>query len=75
MKVPAFAGLGQFTWEGVLTTLALLPLAILSTFAGVWIVRRIDAVKFTRLYLSADGACRSPARLGRIGALACKLLR
>ena len=49
MKVPAFAGLGQFTREGVLTTLALLPLAILSTFAGVWVVRRIDAVKFARL--------------------------
>jgi hypothetical protein len=49
MKIPAFAGLGQFTNEGMLTTLALLPLAIVSTFAGVWLVRRIDADKFARI--------------------------
>ena len=46
---PAFAGLGQFTREGMLTTLVLLPLAIASTFAGVWLVCRIDADKFARI--------------------------
>jgi uncharacterized membrane protein YfcA len=46
IKVPAFAALGQFSATNVLTAAALLPLAILSTFAGVWLVRRIDGERF-----------------------------
>ncbi|HEX6999142.1 MAG TPA: sulfite exporter TauE/SafE family protein [Gammaproteobacteria bacterium] len=46
IKVPAFAALGQFSATNVLTAAALLPVAIVSTFAGVWLVRRIDGERF-----------------------------
>jgi len=46
IKVPAFAALGQFTAANMLTAAALLPVAIVSTFAGVWVVRRIDGARF-----------------------------
>lgn len=49
MKVPAFAALDQFTPQNLLTSAALLPLAMLSTLAGVWLVRRIDPARFYRL--------------------------
>jgi uncharacterized membrane protein YfcA len=52
MKVPSYMALGSFNRE-VLTAAALLtPLAILSTFAGVWLVRRLDSARFyTLVYL------------------------
>jgi len=46
IKVPAFAALGQLGKANMLTAAALLPVAIVSTFAGVWLVRRIDAERF-----------------------------
>lgn len=46
MKVPAFTALGQFTSENLLTSAALLPVAVLSTIAGVWLVRRIDSKRY-----------------------------
>jgi uncharacterized membrane protein YfcA len=46
IKVPAFAALGQFSEANLLTAAALLPVAIVSTFAGVWLVRRIDGERF-----------------------------
>lgn len=46
LKVPAYMALGQFTRENLLTAAALLPVAIASTLAGVWLVRRIDAERF-----------------------------
>lgn len=49
MKVPAFAALDQFTPGNLLATAVLLPIAILSTLAGVRLVRRIDAERFNRL--------------------------
>lgn len=49
MKVPAFAALGQFTRENLLTAAALTPLAIASTIAGVWLVRRVDGDRFYTL--------------------------
>ncbi len=45
-KVPAFFALGQFTVANLGLTLIFLPVAILSTFAGVWLVRRISADRF-----------------------------
>jgi uncharacterized membrane protein YfcA len=52
LKVPAYAALGQFTRENLLTVAALLPVAIASTFAGVWLVKRIQAERFyTLVYL------------------------
>ena len=49
MKVPAYWALGQFTREAMATAAALLPLAIVSTYAGVWLVRRVPAANFYRL--------------------------
>jgi uncharacterized membrane protein YfcA len=46
MKVPTFTALGQFTGASLLTSAALLPIAIVSTMGGVWIVRRIDPHRF-----------------------------
>lgn len=46
MKLPAFAALGQFTPANLVTSLALLPIAIVSTFAGVWVLRRIEVERF-----------------------------
>ncbi|WP_448662794.1 sulfite exporter TauE/SafE family protein [Sphingomonas sp. CJ20] len=48
IKVPAYAALGQFTAANLLTSAALLPLAILSTLAGVWLVRRVSPARFYR---------------------------
>lgn len=52
LKVPAYVALGQFTPANLATTAALLPVAIASTFAGVWLVRRFDAERFyTLIYI------------------------
>ncbi|MES2471894.1 MAG: sulfite exporter TauE/SafE family protein [Pseudomonadota bacterium] len=56
VKVPAYAALGQFTHENLLTALTLMPVAIASTFAGVWLVRRVPAEGFyTVIYLLMIG--------------------
>jgi hypothetical protein len=49
IKVPAYVALGQFTRESLWTSLALLPLALASTLAGVWMVRRVRAERFFRI--------------------------
>ncbi|WP_347270868.1 sulfite exporter TauE/SafE family protein [Rhizorhabdus histidinilytica] len=46
IKVPAYVALGQFTPVNLLASAALLPIAILATFAGVRLVRRIDPERF-----------------------------
>lgn len=46
LKVPAYLALGQFSRANLTTSLLLMPLAIAATFAGVWLVRRIDARRF-----------------------------
>jgi uncharacterized membrane protein YfcA len=46
MKVPSYWQLGQFTRDNMLLAAAFLPVALASTFAGVWLVRRIDATRF-----------------------------
>ncbi len=46
MKVPAYVALGQFTAENMRLTLIFLPIAIVSTVAGVWLVRRLDPARF-----------------------------
>lgn len=51
IKVPAYVALGQFTHENLLTAAALGPVAIASTFAGVWLVRRVSPERFyTAIY-------------------------
>ena len=49
IKVPAFAALGQFSKANMLTAAALLPVAIVATFAGVRLVRRIDGERFYKI--------------------------
>jgi uncharacterized membrane protein YfcA len=46
LKVPAYAALGQFTWDNMKLTLIFMPVAIASTFAGVWLVRRLSPARF-----------------------------
>lgn len=46
IKLPAYIALGQFTAENLRLTLLFLPVAILSTVAGVWLVRRLDPDRF-----------------------------
>lgn len=46
IKVPAYVALGQFTGSNMIATAVLLPLAILSSLAGVWLVRRVSAERF-----------------------------
>jgi uncharacterized membrane protein YfcA len=49
IKVPPYLALGQFTPGNLATSAALFPLAILSTFAGVRLVRRVDPARFYTL--------------------------
>jgi uncharacterized membrane protein YfcA len=46
IKVPAYAALGQFSRENLLTAGVLLPLAILSSLAGVRLVRKVPVERF-----------------------------
>src|SRR5688572_5083270 len=66
LKVPAYAALGQFTRGNMATSLALFPIAILSTLVGAKLIRRVDPERFyvliysllllTGLKLTWDGA-------------------
>jgi uncharacterized membrane protein YfcA len=48
-KVPAYLALGAFTRTTLLASALLLPLAIASTLAGVWIIRRMPGQTFYRI--------------------------
>ncbi len=49
MKVPAYAALGQFARANLTATALLVPVALISTMAGVALVRRVDAARFYTL--------------------------
>jgi len=49
IKVPGYAALGQFSRANLLHSAWLAPVALCSTWAGVHVVRRIDAARFYRL--------------------------
>jgi len=52
VKVPPYVALGQFTRENLLTSAALFPLAILATWLGVLLVRRVSGERFyTAIYI------------------------
>jgi uncharacterized membrane protein YfcA len=52
LKVPAYYALGQFTRANLTIAALLVPLAIASTLAGVWLVRRVSAERFyTAIYV------------------------
>ena len=46
VKVPAYVALGQFTRANLAIAALLLPVAITSTLAGVWLVRRVSPARF-----------------------------
>jgi uncharacterized membrane protein YfcA len=52
LKVPPYFLLGQFSRDNLLVSAGLIPVAILSTFAGVWLTRRISADRFYALILA-----------------------
>jgi uncharacterized protein len=49
MKVPAYWSLGQFTAETMTLAAIFAPVAIFSTVAGIWLVRRISYERFQLL--------------------------
>jgi hypothetical protein len=52
MKVPSYMALGSFNREVLTAAALLMPLAIAATFAGVWMIRRLDSARFyTLVYL------------------------
>ncbi len=51
IKVPPYFLLGQFSRENLTVSVGLIPIAVLSTFAGVWIVRRVSTDKFYAIIL------------------------
>lgn len=56
IKLPFFIALGQLTRGSMATSIALFPLAIISTWAGVLLVRRIPAERFfTIIYILMIG--------------------
>ena len=46
IKVPPFIALGQFSLGTLITTAALMPLAIVSIWIGIWLVRRVSGPAF-----------------------------
>jgi uncharacterized membrane protein YfcA len=49
VKIPGFATLGFLTRENILVGLTLVPIAVLSNFAGIWAVRRVSTEMFFRI--------------------------
>jgi len=49
MKIPAYGALGQLTSENLALGAALLPVAVLANYAGIWLVRRTPAELFFRI--------------------------
>jgi uncharacterized membrane protein YfcA len=46
LKVPAYWALGQFTRANLIASALLVPVAFVSTLAGVWLVRRVSPARF-----------------------------
>jgi uncharacterized membrane protein YfcA len=49
MKIVPYFALGGFTSENLLTSAALLPLAVVTNFAGIWLVRRTPTELFYKI--------------------------
>jgi hypothetical protein len=46
MKVPSYLALGSLNQQTLTAAVLLMPLAIASTYAGIWLVRRLDTARF-----------------------------
>ena len=51
IKVPPYFLLGQFSRDNLAVSAGLIRIAVLSTFAGVWLVRRVSADRFYAVIL------------------------
>ena len=51
IKVPPYFLLGQLSRDNLFVSAALIPVAVLSTFAGVWLIRRVSADRFYAVIL------------------------
>jgi uncharacterized membrane protein YfcA len=51
LKIPPYFLLGQLGRDNLTISAGLIPLAVLSTFAGVWLVRRVSADRFYAVVL------------------------
>lgn len=49
IKVPAFATLGYMTRDNLLVGAALIPVAVLTNYAGIWLVRRTPVELFFKI--------------------------
>lgn len=49
IKVPAYLALGQFTNDNLLSSLVLMPVAVASSVAGIFLVRRVRTQRFYAL--------------------------
>jgi uncharacterized membrane protein YfcA len=49
IKIPAFGTLGMLTRDNLLIGCALLPVAVISNYAGIWLVRRTPTELFFRI--------------------------
>ena len=52
IKVPPYFLLGQLSRDNLFVSAGLIPVAVLSTFAGVWLVRRVSADRFYAVILA-----------------------
>ena len=52
LKVPPYFLLGQFNRDNLFVSAGLIPVAILSTFGGVWLTRRVSADRFYAVILA-----------------------
>ena len=52
LKVPPYFLLGQFNRDNLVVSAGLIPVAILSTFGGVWLTRRFSADRFYAVILA-----------------------
>lgn len=53
VKLPPYFALGQFSAANLMTSAMLIPLAPLATFAGAWLVKRVDQTLFYRITYAA----------------------
>jgi uncharacterized protein len=49
LKLPAYGALGQLTGENLAVGLALLPVAVIANYAGIWLARRTPTELFFRI--------------------------
>ena len=49
LKIPAYAAIGQLTFENLAVGAALLPAAVIANYAGIWLVRRTPTELFFRI--------------------------